>query len=127
MKPIRRMLLALLVLLIPGSVFSEEPQDKDKGKGPFSGLEYRLIGPAAGGRVSRVAGVPRTRLSSNEATSASSSAGSESRYSAAACSALSSSSFMLLLVSINSACTRGRGLGPNAVTGRVSPSSRTST
>ena len=35
---------------------SKEPTGPDKG--PLSGLEYRPIGPAAGGRVSRVAGVP---------------------------------------------------------------------
>ncbi|HEX9670723.1 MAG TPA: hypothetical protein VGC93_14725, partial [Thermoanaerobaculia bacterium] len=34
---------------------AEEKEDKDKG--PLHGLEYRLLGPAVGGRVSRVAGV----------------------------------------------------------------------
>src|SRR5687767_550101 len=32
--------------------------EEEKAKGPLRGLEYRLIGPAIGGRVSRVAGVP---------------------------------------------------------------------
>ena len=32
--------------------------DKREPKGPFRALKYRLIGPAAGGRVTRVAGVP---------------------------------------------------------------------
>ncbi len=32
--------------------------DKREPKGPYRALEYRLIGPAAGGRVTRVAGVP---------------------------------------------------------------------
>ncbi len=32
--------------------------DEEKAKGPLRGLEYRLIGPAIGGRVSRVAGIP---------------------------------------------------------------------
>jgi photosystem II stability/assembly factor-like uncharacterized protein len=33
-------------------------EDESKDKGPLQGLEYRLLGPAIGGRVSRVAGVP---------------------------------------------------------------------
>jgi photosystem II stability/assembly factor-like uncharacterized protein len=33
-------------------------EEEAKRAGPYYGLKYRLIGPAAGGRVSRVAGVP---------------------------------------------------------------------
>ena len=44
--------LTLLVVTSVGAAKEKEP------KGPFKALEYRLIGPAAGGRVSRVAGVP---------------------------------------------------------------------
>src|SRR5262245_23271940 len=36
----------------------EEPDKKKEEDKPFKGLKYRLIGPAAGGRVSRSAGVP---------------------------------------------------------------------
>jgi photosystem II stability/assembly factor-like uncharacterized protein len=57
MKTRCRILLTLLMVLIPVLAFAEEVQDADKDKGPLSGLEYRLIGPAAGGRVTRVAGV----------------------------------------------------------------------
>jgi photosystem II stability/assembly factor-like uncharacterized protein len=32
--------------------------EEEKAKGPLRGLEYRLLGPAIGGRVARVAGVP---------------------------------------------------------------------
>jgi photosystem II stability/assembly factor-like uncharacterized protein len=49
-------LLALSVLLPAGSVALA--QDATKGPAPFEALKFRLIGPAAGGRVSRVAGVP---------------------------------------------------------------------
>jgi hypothetical protein len=33
-------------------------EEEHKAKGPFKNLKYRLIGPAAGGRVSRSCGVP---------------------------------------------------------------------
>lgn len=35
-----------------------EPEDEAKAKGPFKNLKYRLVGPAAGGRVARSCGVP---------------------------------------------------------------------
>jgi photosystem II stability/assembly factor-like uncharacterized protein len=40
--------------------FGDDPADQKKRQlaGPFYNLEYRLIGPAASGRVARVAGVP---------------------------------------------------------------------
>ena len=46
----------------------KKPSGPDKG--PLSGLEYRLVGPAAGGRVSRVAGVPGDPLVFYAATAA---------------------------------------------------------
>src|SRR5947209_8397916 len=33
-------------------------EDEKEAKGPFKNLKYRLVGPAAGGRVSRACGVP---------------------------------------------------------------------
>jgi len=38
-----------------GAVIAAEPQKKPD---PFSGLQYRLVGPFAGGRVSRAVGIP---------------------------------------------------------------------
>ena len=49
------LVLALMVLAVPA--IATEAEDEAL-KGPYADLEYRLIGPAAGGRVSRVAGVP---------------------------------------------------------------------
>jgi photosystem II stability/assembly factor-like uncharacterized protein len=63
-------LLTLSIVLIPTLLFGEETEDTDKNKGPLSGLEYRLIGPAAGGRVSRVAGVVGDELTYYAATAA---------------------------------------------------------
>ena len=37
---------------------AEEPEKPSKGPEEFKGLKFRLVGPAVGGRVSRVAGVP---------------------------------------------------------------------
>jgi photosystem II stability/assembly factor-like uncharacterized protein len=51
-------LLTLLIALIPVLAFGEKAKDANEDKGPLHGLEYRSIGPAVGGRVSRVAGVP---------------------------------------------------------------------
>src|SRR5688572_24150014 len=45
----------------PPAAEEEKPKplsEEEKAKGPLRGLEYRLIGPAIGGRVSRVAGIP---------------------------------------------------------------------
>jgi hypothetical protein len=70
MKPRCHVLLTLLIVLIPMLVVAEEVKDADRDKGPLSGLEYRLIGPAAGGRVSRVAGVPGDDLTYYAATAA---------------------------------------------------------
>jgi photosystem II stability/assembly factor-like uncharacterized protein len=61
MKSSCRILLTISLSVIPALVFGGDAtgwEQGEKEKGPLSGLEYRLIGPAAGGRVSRVAGVP---------------------------------------------------------------------
>ncbi len=70
MKKRRGVLLALSMILIPALHLAAEPEDADKGKGPLGGLEYRLIGPAVGGRVSRVAGVAGDDLTYYAATAA---------------------------------------------------------
>jgi photosystem II stability/assembly factor-like uncharacterized protein len=49
-------LLALPVLL--ASLPAADEDEAPKGPKELAGLEYRLVGPPAGGRVSRVAGVP---------------------------------------------------------------------
>jgi photosystem II stability/assembly factor-like uncharacterized protein len=57
----RLLSLVLIALLLPGAYAQENPAaDKPKDDTPaaFKSLKYRLIGPAAGGRVSRVAGIP---------------------------------------------------------------------
>ena len=43
-------------------------QEPAKAEGPFKALKYRLIGPSAGGRVCRVAGVPGNPLIYHAAT-----------------------------------------------------------
>src|SRR5688572_23711708 len=50
---------ALAVALVVTAPLAQE-QKKDDSAAPkeFKALKYRLVGPAAGGRVSRVAGVP---------------------------------------------------------------------
>ena len=65
----RRALMVAVCLLASTLGFAAEtpaaaPQN------PLEGLEYRLIGPASGGRVSRVAGVPDDPLTYYAATSA---------------------------------------------------------
>jgi len=63
----RRLLIILAVLLSVSTVTADDTiTDKD----PLRGLEYRLIGPAAGGRVSRVAGVVGEPLTAYAATAA---------------------------------------------------------
>ncbi len=49
--------LALATTLAPAARAAEEPK-KPKGPKELAGLSYRLVGPPAGGRVSRAAGVP---------------------------------------------------------------------
>ncbi len=55
-------LLAFLVSLCPASAAADESDDESAVKGPFQELKYRSIGPAAGGRVCRVAGIPGNPL-----------------------------------------------------------------
>src|SRR5688572_3050387 len=49
---------ALIVSLPALSLAADEPDKPSKGPEEFKGMKFRLVGPAAGGRVSRVAGVP---------------------------------------------------------------------
>jgi photosystem II stability/assembly factor-like uncharacterized protein len=58
-----------LVTLISPAVFADAP-DKDKWESPaaFKGLKARCVGPAAGGRVCRVSGVPGDSLTYYAAT-----------------------------------------------------------
>ena len=70
MKTTCRTFLIFSVLLIPALLFGGEVEDTDAKKGPWGGLEYRLIGPSVGGRVSRVAGVPGDELTYYAATAA---------------------------------------------------------
>jgi photosystem II stability/assembly factor-like uncharacterized protein len=60
--------LILLAGLVP--LRSIQAQDVTKGPAPFEALKFRSIGPAAGGRVSRVTGVPGDPLTFYAATSA---------------------------------------------------------
>src|SRR5512144_1234031 len=50
----------LVCLLFPIAPEAQQaqPADQKNDNQPFKGLKYRNIGPAQGGRVSRVAGVP---------------------------------------------------------------------
>jgi photosystem II stability/assembly factor-like uncharacterized protein len=60
----RRLVAATLFVLIAGTLTLSTAQEKSHSaeSGPFKNLKYRLIGPAAGGRVSRSAGVPGNPL-----------------------------------------------------------------
>jgi len=64
----RRCLLITLTVLLSVSVFAADDAPTDKN--PLRGLEYRLIGPAAGGRVSRAIGVAGDSLTYYAATAA---------------------------------------------------------
>ena len=55
-------LFALLFWLAPIPGLADGPADGSIEQGPFKELKYRSIGPAAGGRVCRVAGVPGNPL-----------------------------------------------------------------
>jgi photosystem II stability/assembly factor-like uncharacterized protein len=58
-KPSGLCLLPICLLLIATPVAQDAPKDKfTDGTPEFKALKYRSIGPAAGGRVSRVAGIP---------------------------------------------------------------------
>jgi photosystem II stability/assembly factor-like uncharacterized protein len=63
LKPIRRFVVVAVLGTLP--VFAQEPpttntesESRHRGPAEFKHLKYRAIGPAQGGRVSRVAGVP---------------------------------------------------------------------
>lgn len=66
--PIRCVLLSLTTLLALGTVHADESKSDSS---PFKRLKFRSIGPAAGGRVCRVAGVPGDPLTCYAATAAS--------------------------------------------------------
>ena len=72
MHPVRHLpslgSLILLAGLIP--LRPIHAQDATKGPPPFDSLKFRSIGPAAGGRVSRVTGVPGDPLTYYAATAA---------------------------------------------------------
>ena len=70
MKTNQRVLLILSIVMIPIFLFGAEAMDTDTDTGPFRGLEYRLIGPPAGGRVARVAGVAGDEMTYYAATAA---------------------------------------------------------
>jgi photosystem II stability/assembly factor-like uncharacterized protein len=70
MKSACRSFLVFSVLLIPALLFGGEVEDAGATKSLWDGLEYRLIGPSVGGRVSRVAGVPGDELTYYAATAA---------------------------------------------------------
>jgi photosystem II stability/assembly factor-like uncharacterized protein len=60
-----RVVVTLLCTLVLAAAFAwsaDEPDKPSKGPEEFKGLKFRLVGPAAGGRVSRVAGVPGNPL-----------------------------------------------------------------
>jgi photosystem II stability/assembly factor-like uncharacterized protein len=58
-QPLRVALILLFVLFAAtaSSLSAEEPEKPSKGPDELKGLKLRLVGPAIGGRVSRVAGV----------------------------------------------------------------------
>src|SRR2546427_2127181 len=63
--PGRPFRVAVLFALLASSLLAwsaEEPEKPSKGPEEFKGLKFRLVGPAVGGRVSRVAGVPGNPL-----------------------------------------------------------------
>ena len=66
-RPWAPAVLALATALAPAARAAEEA-DKPKRPKELAGLSYRLVGPPAGGRVSRVAGVPGDPLTYYAAT-----------------------------------------------------------
>jgi photosystem II stability/assembly factor-like uncharacterized protein len=64
-----RLLAAVLALpLAVASLFAAEEASPSKGPKELAGLKYRFVGPPAGGRVSRVAGIPGDPLTYYAAT-----------------------------------------------------------
>lgn len=64
----RPLYLLLFVTIAGAPALSQDAKDAKDEKGPFKNLKYRLIGPAAGGRVSRACGVPGERRTYYAAT-----------------------------------------------------------
>jgi photosystem II stability/assembly factor-like uncharacterized protein len=67
---LRAVLIALIALASSLPQATAVADEEKEPKGPFRSLTWRLIGPAAGGRVSRVAGVPGDPRTAWAATSA---------------------------------------------------------
>ncbi|MGD2114715.1 MAG: glycosyl hydrolase [Acidobacteriota bacterium] len=61
-------LLLLAILVPPAAGAASAPTSADTAPGPFGDLAYRLVGPAAGGRVARVTGIPGDPLTYYAAT-----------------------------------------------------------
>ena len=63
-RPLRVAVTLLCTLIVAGVLAwsADEPEKPSKGPEELKGLKFRLVGPAAGGRVSRVAGVPGNPL-----------------------------------------------------------------
>ena len=68
LRQLSLVLLALLPALLARPVNGDEDEPPKGGPEELSGLRYRLVGPPAGGRVSRVAGVPGDPLTYYAAT-----------------------------------------------------------
>ncbi|HEU4402672.1 MAG TPA: glycosyl hydrolase [Candidatus Polarisedimenticolia bacterium] len=71
LRAVRPIVVLLSVLLVAGAAAAraaEEAEKPSKGPEEFKGLKFRLVGPAVGGRVSRVAGVPGNPLVDYAAT-----------------------------------------------------------
>lgn len=62
MRQLNRFLVTSVLIVSVGTLSraqdTQKPEDKDTAPKELQGLKYRAIGPAAGGRVSRAAGVP---------------------------------------------------------------------
>ncbi len=63
-RPLRVAVTLLCTLFVAGVLAwsADGPEKPSKGPDEFKGLKFRLVGPAAGGRVSRVAGAPGNPL-----------------------------------------------------------------
>jgi photosystem II stability/assembly factor-like uncharacterized protein len=70
MNTVRRTLVGLAMILLPALALAGSAGPEERAGDPLRGLDYRLIGPALGGRVARVAGVPGDPLRSYAATAA---------------------------------------------------------
>ena len=65
--PLRHAVLSIALLALPAHAEDAANKEKEE-KGPFGALEYRLVGPFIGGRVSRAVGVPGDPLTYYAAT-----------------------------------------------------------